>query len=535
MTPAARSPARARTRRRPGAARAWVAALLLGMLAAQLALAGCSSAAGGESVGNPTPITAGGAAPTGRVDPATQPALAKFYDQRLAWADCGGGFQCGRVTVPVDWAHPDGATLRLAVLRKAATGTRLGSLVINPGGPGVGGAGWLRQAADSFGDALKSAYDLVGWDPRGTGDSSPVHCLDDRQLDQYYAVDATPDDPAEEQQYVASQRDFAQACEANTGAILAHVDTLSTVRDMDVLRAAVGDRVLTYYGASYGTYLGAWYVQEFPWRVGRIVLDGAVDPSLTFDQYSEGQAVGFNRAVRAYLQDCLSQSGCPLRGTVDDAMAQLQALLARADSAPLPTSSGRLLTQALMATGLAQGMYAQPSWPTVTRGITQALRGDGSTLLALSDQYTERDRQGHYGEDLTAYSPIYCLDHAVSGSVDQILARSRALGAKYPPLGDFIESGAVQCLEWPLKAVMPAQRLTAAGAAPVVVVGTTDDPATPYEWAKSLASQLSSGRLLTRTGQGHAAYRQGNACIDTAIDRYLVQGSLPPAGKVCTG
>ena len=216
-------------------------------------------------------------------------------------------------------------------------------------------------------------------------------------------------------------------------------------------------------------------------------------------------------------------------------MAQVKALLARADADPLPTSGGRALTQSLMATGLAQGMYEQSFWPTVTRGITQALRGDGSTLLALSDDYTERDRNGRYGEDLTAYSPIYCLDHAVSETVDQILGTSRTLGAKYPPLGDFIASGSVQCAVWPLKAVVPARRLTAPGAAPILVVGTTDDPATPYEWAKSLASQLSSGRLLTRTGQGHAGYRQGNACIDTAIHRYLVQGILPTAGTVCDG
>jgi hypothetical protein len=167
------------------------------------------------------------------------------------------------------------------------------------------------------------------------------------------------------------------------------------------------------------------------------------------------------------------------------------------------------------------------------RGIAQALRGDGSRLLALSDEYTERDPKGHYGEDMTAYSPIYCLDHAVTAGLEQILAQSRALGATYPPLGDFISTGAVQCEVWPLKAVTPAQRLTAPGAGPILVVGTTDDPATPYEWAKSLASQLSSGRLLTRTGQGHAGYRQGNACIDTAIHRYLVQGILPTAGTVC--
>jgi pimeloyl-ACP methyl ester carboxylesterase len=509
---------------------AWVAALL----AALLALAACSSAfGGGESVGTPTPAAATGEAPSGRTDPATEPALARFYSQRLTWTACGGGFQCGKVTVPVDWAAPGGPTLQLAVVRKPATGQRLGSLFMNPGGPGVAGTTFVREAASSFGRSLRSAYDLVGWDPRGTGDSSPVRCLDDRQLDQYYAEDATPDNAAEVQQYVADQREFAQACQAHTGPLLAHVDTLSTVRDMDVLRAAAGDGVLTYYGASYGTYLGAWYAQEFPWRVGRLVLDGAVDPALTFDQYSEGQAMGFTRAVRSYLQDCLSASGCPFRGTVDDGMSQLEGLLARADAAPLATSSGRMLTQSLMETGLAQGMYDQSLWSVVTRGITQALRGDGSILLRLSDLYTQRDSKGHYAEDLTAYSPIYCLDHAVPGNIDRSFAQGEVLGRKYPPLGDLIGTGGVQCQLWPIKPVMPVQRLTAPGAAPILVVGTTNDPATPYEWAKSLASQLSSGRLLTRTGQGHTAYLPGGTCIRQAIDRYLVQGTLPAVGTVC--
>ncbi|HVN13930.1 MAG TPA: alpha/beta hydrolase [Kineosporiaceae bacterium] len=529
MTPTLRRPSRLPGGRRPGRTGAVVAALLALLLPATA----CSSSLGWDDIGDPTPVADGGVAPAGRTDPAAQPALARFYGQRVAWTDCDGGFQCAKVTVPVDWAHPDAATLQLAVLRRPATGQRLGSLLINPGGPGVGGASWVREAAGTFGGALRSSYDLVGWDPRGTGDSAPVHCLDDSQLGAYYAGDMTPDNGAEVQQFVESQRAFARACQAHTGTILAHVDTVSTARDMDVLRAALGDRVLTYYGASYGTYLGAWYAQEFPWRVGRMVLDGAVDPSLTSEQYAQGQALGFTRAVRAYLKDCLSQDGCPFRGTVDDAMSQLQGLLARADTAPLPTSGGRQLTQSLMATGLAQGMYAQALWPTVTQGITQAMRGDGSQLLALSDQYTDRDSHGRYGEDLTAYSPIYCLDHAPSGTVDQVLARARVFGASYPPLGDFIATGDVQCVVWPLRAVVPAQRLTARGAAPIVVIGTTDDPATPYEWAKSLASQLSSARLLTRTGQGHAAYRQGNPCIDRAVDRYLVQGTLPAAAQVC--
>jgi pimeloyl-ACP methyl ester carboxylesterase len=507
--------------------------LVAAVLAVLVALAGCSSARGGQGVGAPTPPAAGGVAPAGRIDPATRPALARFYGQSAAWTTCGDGFQCAKVTAPVDWARPAAGTFRLAVVRLPATGKRLGSLLVNPGGPGVGGASWLRQAARTFDRSLRSAYDLVGWDPRGTGGSAPVSCLDDRRLDAYYATDGTPDDATEVQALLGQQQLFAQACRANTGPLLAHLDTVSTVYDMDVIRAVLGDKVLSYYGASYGTYLGAWYAQEFPWRVGRLVLDGAVDPSLTSAQYAQGQSQGFSRAVRSYVQECLSEDGCPLRGNVDDAIRELQTLLARADTEPLRTASGRVLTQTQMATGLARGMYEQSWWPTVTRAITQAMRGDGTSLLALSDDYLERDKNGHYAQDMTSYSPIYCLDHPETRTVEQIGEQAHQLGAAYPPLGDFIGWGQTSCQVWPLSGVTPTQRLTAQGAAPILVVGTTDDPATPYEWATSLASQLSSGRLLTRQGQGHAAYRQGNGCIDLAIDRYLVQGILPKAGAVC--
>jgi pimeloyl-ACP methyl ester carboxylesterase len=501
------------------------------VLAALFALAACSGPLGG-GVGDPTPPPSTVASPSGRNDPATDPALARFYQQNVEWTACGQ-FQCANVTVPVDWAAPAGDTLRIAVLRQRAKGNRIGSMLVNPGGPGVGGAAWVRAAAGTFGKSVQSAYDIVGWDPRGTGQSAPVRCLDDKALDELYSADATPDDAAEVRALTQGATAFAQACVKRSGPALAHVDTLSTVKDMDVLRAVLGDTVLSFYGASYGTYYGAWYAEQFPWRVGRLVLDGAVDPSLSTGEYSQGQALGFSRAVRSYLKDCLANDGCPFRGTLDDAYAQMRSLLQQADRTPLRTTGTRELTQALMATGLARGMYDQSLWPTVSRAIAQALRGDGSTLLALSDDYLERDPSGKYGQSLTSYSPIYCLDHPEKRSVEQIAAQARELGEKYPPLGDFIGWGALSCKVWPLPGVVPAQKLTAPGAAPILVVGTTDDPATPYEWSKSLAAQLSSARLLTRVGQGHVGYRQGNQCIDLAVEKYLVQGTLPAEDASC--
>ncbi|HYJ75931.1 MAG TPA: hypothetical protein VEV65_10055, partial [Kineosporiaceae bacterium] len=197
-----------------------------GLLALVLGLAGCTSAFGGEDVGDPAPVTVSGTPPAGRSDPATSPALARFYRQTVSWSSCGQGFECAKVTAPIDWKRPATGTFQLAVARTKATGKRLGSLLINPGGPGVGGAGWVKQAAGTFPDALRSSYDLVGWDPRGTGNSSPVRCLSDRQLDEYYETDATPDDAPEVQALVREQRAFADACRQNTGAILRHLDTI---------------------------------------------------------------------------------------------------------------------------------------------------------------------------------------------------------------------------------------------------------------------------------------------------------------------
>ena len=286
----------------------------------------------------PVPPTAKTSAPAS-ADPAERPELAAFYRQQLTWRSCNDGFECTSVRVPVDWAAPAGATLDLAVIRRKATGTRIGSLLLNPGGPGVSGVNWVRDSASAYGEALRSSFDVVGWDPRGIGGSGQLKCLPDDQLDAYVSTDPTPDDEAERSESVRSGEQFAAGCRLRSGALLEHVDTLSTVKDMDVLRAVLGDRTLSYFGASYGTFLGAWYAQTFPWRVGRLVLDGAVDPSLDSKGYVEGQTMGFTRAVQAYLEDCLEQPRCPLRGTVDEAQAQLGQLMKRADARPLPTSS----------------------------------------------------------------------------------------------------------------------------------------------------------------------------------------------------
>jgi pimeloyl-ACP methyl ester carboxylesterase len=501
--------------------------LLIGLVVLT-ALAACTPFGSGPP---PTPVTAATGPPAD--DPATNPALAAFYGQRPTWVDCGNDFSCASVQVPLDWADPAGQTIKLAMIRKAATGARRGSLFMNPGGPGVSGVGYLRLAASTY-DALRVGFDLVSWDPRGVRSSSATQCLPDSALDAFFALDGTPDSADEQLQLVAESKDYAQSCKQGSGALLQHVDTISTAKDMDVLRAVVGDPAFSYFGASYGTYLGAWYAQLFPWRVGRMVLDGAVDPSLDSQQYTEGQAKGFALETAKYLDNCLGRNGCPLRGARAEAVVQLQQLANVVDGAPLRTTGGRQLTQALFMTGLMYALYSPSRWPQLGEALTAALAGDGTAMLALADRYLERDRAGHYGATLQQYGPIYCLDHGETRTTEQIAAEADRLQQKYPPFGGLFGWGAAQCAVWPYPQVVPAQRLTAPGSATIVVVGTTDDPATPYEWAESLASQLSNARLVTRQGDGHTGYHRGSACTDEAVEKYLLDGVAPASDVTCS-
>ncbi|MFZ0157527.1 MAG: alpha/beta hydrolase [Kineosporiaceae bacterium] len=518
-----RTPARRRLRV-PGLA---VAVLLA------VVMSGCTPATTNEPATKGEPAPAAATRSPTRPDPATDPAYAVFYGQKVTWKGCQDGFECTSVTVPMDWDKPAGQTLTLAVARSKAKGKRIGSLFLNPGGPGVPGIPYLRSVVGELPKEIRKAYDIAAWDTRGVGDSRPkITCLPNSALDAFYAADATPDSPAEVADMVTSLRAFAAACTAHTGALLGHVDTISTVKDMDVLRAVVGDQTLTYKGASYGTFLGAWYAQLFPWRVGRLVLDGAVDPSLDSTQYTQGQAKGFVRAVQAYVDHCLRSRGCPLRGSRADAYGQLERLITRADAQPLRTE-GRPLTQALLVTGLIAAMYSEQLWPALTQGLTQALAGDGTTMLLLADSYLERDADGTYGNLLQAFTTIGCLDSGETRSVEQIAADAAAMKAKEPLFGDTFGWGGLSCAVWPLPDVVPQQRTTAVGAAPIVVIGTTNDPATPYEWAQGLASQLSSGRLITREGEGHTGYGMGSACVDAAVNAYLLHGTVPAEGLTC--
>ena len=470
--------------------------------------------------------------------PSDKETLARFYTQDLAWSKCGPN-QCAKLTVPIDYSHPDGDTLKLAVLRAPATNPsdRIGSLVVNPGGPGGSGVDYASHADDGIVTTpVRAAYDIVGFDPRGVGSSSPIKCLNDRELDTFLGSDPTPDNKLEEQQFADWAKAFADKCKANGGPLLGHVSTIEAAKDMDVLRAALGETKLDYLGKSYGTFLGATYADLFPTKVGRFVLDGAIDPNLTSSQVNEGQAVGFETATRAYVQDCVHKGGCPLGDSLDSGMQKLRDFLKQVDARPLQLSDPyvHVLTEGWASLGVAVAMYDQGLWSQLTDALRSAFSGSAGPLMKLADSYAYRSSQGAYsGNLMQVIYAVNCLDRSDTKDLAHYESQARSLSAKAPTWGPFLAWSTVPCGYWPVPANNAPKKITAAGSGPIVVVGTTRDPATPYKWAQGLASELENGHLITFNGDGHTAYTRSNPCVDDAVDAYLLKGRVPPAGLKC--
>ncbi|MEU8824474.1 alpha/beta hydrolase [Streptomyces sp. NPDC048636] len=494
--------------------------------AAALLFSGCSSG----------PSTSAAALPT----PSVPAALKPYYEQSLHWRTCGGaGFECATLRAPLDYARPgQGRDLKLAVSRKKATGSakRLGSLLVNPGGPGGSAIGYLQSyAAVGYPSRVRARYDMVAMDPRGVAGSEPVRCLSDKQMDRYTQTDQTPDVSAEQHRLVAAYKKFARGCADRSGKVLAHLSTVEAARDMDVLRAALGDDRLTYVGASYGTFLGATYADLYPSRVGRLVLDGALDPALNSRRMNLDQTAGFETAFTAFAKDCVRRATCPL-GTrsVTDARDRLGAFFTRLDSHPVSTGGSRRLGESLATTGVMAAMYDESAWPQLRTALHAAIRGEGGGLLNLADLYYERDTDGSYANLMYANPAVNCLDLPAAFRTPAEVEKSLPAFKKASPVfGEALAWSALNCAYWPVPATGHPRTLTAKGAAPIVVVGTTRDPATPYRWARALARQLSSATLLTYEGDGHTAYGRGSRCIDAAINTYLVSGRPPAPQKRC--
>ncbi|WP_030751080.1 alpha/beta hydrolase [Streptomyces sp. NRRL F-5135] len=505
-------------------------------VAVGLLISGCSPDSSSPEASPSDSATGSGAGPAS-VD---QAALRKFYEQKLRWRECGtAGFQCATMKAPLDYAKPDGAEIDLAVARKKATGPgkRLGSLLVNPGGPGGSAIAYLQSYAGiGYPAPVRAQYDMAAIDPRGVAGSEPVTCLSGKEMDAYTQVDQTPDDQAETKELAAAFKTFAEGCQKRSGTVLPHVSTVEAARDMDIFRAALGDEKLSYVGASYGTFLGATYAEMFPRRTGRLVLDGAMDPSLPAVELNRDQTAGFETAFQSFARDCVKQADCPLGTTsAADASNRMKAFFKTLDAKPVPAGDGRRLGESLATTGVIAAMYDESAWPQLREAVAGAMRGDGAALLALADSYYERDSEGSYANLMYANSAVNCLD--LPPAFDSPEAVTKALPSfekASPVFGTGLAWASLNCAYWPAKATGSPHRIEAEGAAPIVVVGTTRDPATPYKWARSLASQLSSGTLLTYDGDGHTAYGRGSDCIDTAINTYLLEGTPPADGKKCS-
>jgi pimeloyl-ACP methyl ester carboxylesterase len=492
-------------------------------------VAACSS---GSEPAQPAPQSASPTADA--TDTATtDPALAAFYDQQIHWQGCDHGFDCAKVRVPVNYAKPAGPSIALAVVRlRSKGGGRLGSLLLNPGGPGASGIGYAKVAESKISSTVRKHYDIVGFDPRGVGESAPIRCLSDAEMDTFSAQDGSPDNSAEESRLVQLAKLLGNRCAAANGGLLAHVGTRDTARDLDVLRGVLGDHKLNFLGKSYGTYLGAIYAELFPQRVGRLVLDGVVDPAADAAGLARSQALGFERALASFVDDCLHRSNCPLSGDRASALAQVSGILAAADRTPLLAS--RPVTQSLALLGMAYSMYDPALWVVLRQALAQAVNGQGSMLLLMADFYLERNSKGHYTSNSNdALYAVTCLDRPETSDLAALRARAKALSAVAPRFGAYIAWGFLPCAFWPTPPEGEAAPIRAPGAAAILVVGTTRDPATPYAFAKNLAAELDSARLLTYDGDGHTAYEEGSSCIDHAVDAYLVQGKLPAEGTRC--
>ena len=452
---------------------------------------------------------------------------------KITWIDCGGGFQCGTLSVPLDYEHPTTRTITLALIRKPATDktTRIGSVLLNPGGPGESGIEFLRGDISSLAN-LNHRFDLVSWDPRGVAESTPITCVDGPQEDRYVATDSVLDDAQEKQAFIQANQDFAAGCKARSGDLLPYMDSASTARDMDQIRAAVGDSKLTYLGFSYGTYIGQWYAHLFPTRVRALSLDGVVDPTVSANDSLYGQVVGFEQNLEAFIADCKARTSCAY-GRSGDPGAKITAAMNSLDKTPLKVGT-RELTRSLAMTGMLITLYDQSAWQYLDQALTALDKGDGRILLALADIYNHRNPDGTYKNLFNgAFHSAYCLDFAVPSDISAYDQLTASYTKASPLFGPWSVYSNLQCAYWPVKPKSSQGPLTVQGAPPILLVGGTNDPATPFSEAQSVNKQISGSVLLTRHGNGHTSY-DASTCAHQAEDAYLIDLTVPASGTVCS-
>lgn len=446
----------------------------------------------------------------------------------LSWKPCAGKFECAVLFVPLVYDGMSAQAIKLAISRHKATGTRLGALLLNPGGPGSSAIDFLEDFVDLGAPQLVEHFDLVAVDPRGVGFSTPIDCHS--TLQKLVAADPTPDDEAEWKALDDASATFAAECATKHKDLLPHLGTLNVARDLDRVRDALGEDKLEYLGFSYGTAIGARYADLFPERVGKLVLDGAVDLRLPAIDFVIEQAKGFETALANYFAWCkLATKNCAWAGASAPEQAFLS-LKVQVESTPIvapgadrPVGPGEFLVGVM-----ASLYYGTQGWEVLSSALEQAVSGDGTTIINLVDQYHQRQIDGSYTNIEEVFIAVSCVDQA-SPTVEQVRAAQARAVAEAPNFGLASLTDLLVCAHWPVHGQdQPPPK--GKGAPPLLVIGTTGDPATPYAWAQRMAADLESAKLLTYQGEGHTGFGKGNACIDNAVVDYLLDGKVPDTG-----
>lgn len=505
-----------------------VVVLAVSSLALAVLGAGCATGSTDARVSLVRTETLDGPAPDGSDDGETNDG-----GTAISWESCGDRLDCATLAVPLNRDEPDGDQFELRLVRHRASrsGERIGSLLVNPGGPGSDGTWLAEQAELLFGDRLLDRFDIVAWDPRGTGRSTPfVDCVD--SYDPYFAHDMSPDSPEDKQVADEAITAFAEACSARTGNdVLAHISTAESAADMDAIRRALGEDTISYFGFSYGSELGATWATLFPDTVRAAVLDGAADPTASDVESTLQQAAGFEAALDRFLAECASDRGCPFNNR-GDPQAAFDELMAELDESPLEVEPDRApVNQTVALTAVANAMYNDVLWPELAQALTDAQAGDGTGLLAGFDDYYQRRSDGTYDNLLEAFNAITCLDADPDPSTESDEAIVEQIQQAAPRLWP-VFAGESVCSAWPVE---PAGRVavTGAGAGPIVVVGTTGDPATPLESSRAMAEALEQGVFVIVEADQHTGYNV-NECVNDAIEDYLVDLVVPEDGLVCS-
>jgi pimeloyl-ACP methyl ester carboxylesterase len=522
------------------------------IVAVALSVAACSSsgddttAVTAETSAVTVPISNGSTAPSaaaelttqppqaaGSTPASTRPAPPSFEPQPIEWTQFNDAVDVGTLEVPIDYNDPNGATFQLYLARYNALDqeNKIGTLLVNPGGPGFGGSVLAVRAAEVYDRALRERFDILGWDPRGTGQSTPpIDCVDD--YDEYFAGDDTPQNDAERTQIVDTDKRFAEGCQTRSGDLLQHVGTNDSARDMDVIRRAVGEEQISYFGFSYGSELGAAWATLFPDTVRAMVLDGAADPKADPVQSNLQQLRGFEGALDTFLAQCSEDEGCAFNNR-GDAAGAFDALLAQLDATPIPSAADRPpLNRAMATVAVVQAMYRQSFWPALAQSLAAAQAGDGAGLLQFFDLYYQRSQDGTWGNELEAFRVIDCMDQSLRQTVEEVDAETPGFHEAAPRIVPADSAGGYACGFLP-PATDPRVDVTAAGAGPVLVIGTTGDPATPFDSTRTMSDELEDGRLVVVTANQHTGYGV-NDCVIDVVNKYLVDLEPPADETICS-